>query len=290
LCSATAKTGKTLLQLNLVRAVAKGERFLGEFETTKGKILVIQTEVSNSNLRTRIKHIFGEDITDIEDSVFFVNQRLKIDTPEGLDSLKGLINDLKPDLVILDPFYTLHTKNEDSSTDIAPILSDLREVVIGTDVALLMIHHQGKSRENGSQTGNKHRGSSSFADAPDGSWSLQRSGASDFLTLNFEMRNIEAPGPYQVKMDKENLRFTITQKIKEANNGISFDDITEFVSEKPNLTATQLKEQMAQMYDVSTKTIANKLIDAVNGGILHRKKEGRVIKYSLITKQTEQKF
>jgi KaiC/GvpD/RAD55 family RecA-like ATPase len=287
LCSATAKTGKTLLQLNLVKAIAKGESFLGEFETTKGKILVIQTEVTNNNLRTRIKQIFGEDITDIEDSVFFVNQRIKIDTIEGLESLEELISDLNPDLVILDPFYTLHSKNEDSSSDIGPILSDLREVVLQTDVALLMIHHQGKSKESNSQTGHKHRGSSSFADAPDGSWSLQRSGGGDLLTLHFEMRNIEAPGPYQVRMDSDTLRFEITQKIKTTNEGISFIDITEFITENPGLAATKLKEELSSLYNIGVKTIGNKLSDAVHAGVLHKKKEGRVIKYYLTTKQEQ---
>jgi hypothetical protein len=283
LCSATAKTGKTLLQLNCALAVARGEKFLEHFDCRKGKVLIIQTEIGNNQLRKRVISIFGDENEDL--GVFFVNERIKVDTKEGLQSLEDLIKEINHVLVILDPFYTLHNKNEDSSTEIAPILSDLRELVLKLDIALLMIHHQGKKREFGAQTGHKHRGSSSFADVPDGSWSLQKSSSSEFLTLSLEMRNIEAPGPFQLNLDKDSLRFKVMQVLKQHDGGISVKDIIEYVSENPGKGATELKDALSLMYEISARSVGTRLGEALKMKKIFRKRDGRSLKYFLTTEE-----
>ncbi len=285
LCSATAKTGKTLLALNLAFSIATGKLFLDKFKTIKNIVLVIQTEISNNHLRFRIKKIFGNDISSIKEIVLFANERIKVDTITGLKSLERLIEKEKPGLVILDPFYTLHNRNEDSSSEMAPVLSNIRELVLKTEISLLMIHHQGKKKESGSQTGHKHRGSSAFADVPDGSWSLQKSGNSDFLSIEFEMRNIEAPGPFQLHMDKESLKFSITKTIENTTERIRTNEVTEYIKENPGLFATELKEKLSSLYGVSGRTVSNKISECVNNNYIYRKRDGKHIRYYLCKTQ-----
>ncbi len=52
--SAQAKAGKSTLAMNLTRALVTGQRFLGEFETSKptGKIAIIDLELSRSHLQS----------------------------------------------------------------------------------------------------------------------------------------------------------------------------------------------------------------------------------------------
>lgn len=281
ICTATAKTGKTLLQLNLAKCVSRGEKFLDYFETKKLKVLIIQTEVSNANLRNRVVTIFGNEKQPDAEDVLFTNSRIKLDKIEGLNTLSSLIDEHKPDLLILDPFYTLHTGNEDSSSEMAPLLSDIREIAIQKNIGILLIHHQGKKRERGSQTGHKARGSSSFADAPDGSWSLQKSSTGDYLTLHFEMRNIESPGPFQLKQNKENLTFKIVGALEQIDDNLNFGDIKNFILQNPNLYSSDIQKELSQIFGVSIKTVQRRLKEAVLHEEITKRREGRNIIYSI---------
>ena len=281
LFSATAKTGKTLAALHLAISCARGEKFLDHFETVKGtKSLVIQTEIGNSQLRERIIKICGDEFEDIKDLVFFVNKRIKVDHKDGLLMLEKLIVDLKPNLLILDPFYTLHNKNEDSSSEIAPILSDLRELVLRHNIALVLVHHQGKRNEFSGQTGHRHRGSSSFADVPDGSWSMQGLEEKNMSSLSFEMRNIEAPGPFNCELDSSSLKWSVLGSVLSSSMTISTDNIVDFLILNKDITAGELTSTLNKEYSVSTRTIQKKIGVAIQRGMINKIKEGRFTKYS----------
>lgn len=281
ICSAPAKVGKTHLGIHLSYSIATGGKFMNHFKCIQGKVLVVQTEVSENQLKKRLMTQILFPSEEIMDQLLFTSKRIKIDTRDGLKELEGVMVQHKPDLILLDPFYTLHNKNEDSSTEIAPVLSDLRELAITHDVAILMIHHQGKSKEGGVQTGHKHRGSSSFADAPDGSWSLNHVEGCTYTKLSFEMRNIESPGPFKCRLQKETLTWEIEGEFEEksANNFVETNDFVEHVKENEGLTTSELIADMVDNFGVGKRTVQKQLKMAYKGNHLFKKKFGRQVRH-----------
>lgn len=286
--SATAKTGKTLAQLHLAIALARGEKFLDFFETQKGtKSLVIQTEVSNRQLAKRIRKICGPVYEDIKDKILFTDKRIKLDTPHGISELKALINKFEVELIILDPFYTLHNKMEDKSSDMAPILSDVRELATKNNVTILLVHHQGKKSETGStQTGHRARGSSSFADVPDASWSLESVGEPGFATLSIEARNIEAPGPFKCFRDPETLKWRIVEGLPGGQvNKVTIDNLVNYVKENEGISAGKLAGDLSVLLDAAKRSVQEKMSLAVKSGRLRKTKgKGNSVSYYTVTK------
>ena len=281
LITAKAKAGKSWLALGIAYSVSEGVKFLDKFETIKSKVLIIQTEIGPSQIRERAMIIFGDSIKENSDQVLFLNERIKLDTEEGLNALNRLIVEIKPDIIVLDPLYTLHTSNEDSSTEMAPLLSDIRDIAIKNNIAILMIHHQGKNREGGQQTGHKARGSSSFADAPDASWSLEKIEGTSEARLNFEMRNVQAPGPFVCAQNPFNLRWSIIRDIKEKNGTPMFSELTivEHIKEHPGLKNGEIIDDMVHNFGVSKRKIQKMLASSIDKGKILKKKNGRNFHY-----------
>lgn len=284
LLTAPAKAGKTVLQLNLAVAVARGGRFLNH-ETHKGKVLIIQTEVGPSNFRNRLLKVIGEKgLDDIKNSIFISSNRVRLDTPAGLVALEKTIKQYYPSLLILDPFYTLHQIDEDKSSAVAPVLSNLRDIVIRTKIACLLIHHQGKGGGGASQVGHKARGSSSFADVPDGSWSMSKGSDPKTATLSFELRNVETPLPIQLILD-ENLTWQSNGFANETNN-LTIDSIADFLSEEGELSAGELVSRLEQLHGVSKRTIQNKIKLSEDAGKIQGHRKGKNKFYSSAKEQS----
>lgn len=274
LCSAPAKAGKTLLQINLAIAVARGESFLGRFKTHSGKVLIIQTEVAARNFQSRLQQVTDTNIKDIKDMIFISSDRVKLDTAEGLKKLEKIIKICNPALIILDPFYTLHDSDEDRSSEIAPVLTSLREVIIKTNTTCLLIHHQGKGVANNNQVGHKHRGSSSLADVPDGSWSLNKSQDNKKATLSFELRNHQSPLPMRLTLG-EDLRWRSDGFTDPESTILTVQIVKQELETLGEVTSKVLVDHLTTNFQLSKKTVQNKIKDAVRAKALLFRKDGR---------------
>ncbi len=213
--SASAKTGKSMLALRVAIAIASGKKFLG-FDVVPGKVMYLQTEISDFELRKRIEKMLlsltEEDQDAVNANVHISTYRLKLDRPENRESLKSVLLSEKPDLLILDPFYELHsaTFKEDSSDDVAPLLREIKKIAHDTGCAILLIHHQGKRGEGftPSSPSHSHRGSSSFGDVPDASISMIRKGGNT-LNIKADFRNRPALNPIDFQMTEDDLDFQL---------------------------------------------------------------------------------
>ncbi|WP_412470362.1 MULTISPECIES: AAA family ATPase [unclassified Halobacteriovorax] len=277
LMSAAAKVGKTFFCLVLAIALAKAQRFLNRFNTQKGKVLVVQTEVSVPMLANRLRSLVGdEDVSEYGESIIFYNERIKIDTNEGKSLLTNILSEVKPDLLILDPLYTLHNKNEDLSSDMAPLLTDLKSIVSSFDIACVLIHHQGKRSEksNGSQPGHKHRGSSALADVPDASWSLEKTKEKDLLKLSFEMRNHEPLDTLKIKRGKNMTLEAIDEYVREIND-VTSDDISKIVERVGAVTSGDLVDLIVDSYPIKERKARDEIKNAFELGKVKKKSIGK---------------
>jgi hypothetical protein len=198
--SAKAKSFKSMLTTNMALCCAKGTSFLDHFVTNKSNVLIVQTEVTPASLKERLIEMNNEEMVD---NLFIAEPAsIKIDNLDDLSLLRKAIIDHSIDFLILDPLYTLHSGDENSASDMSKILFGLKEMVNELNIGCMLIHHQGKKFEGGEsrQAGQKHRGSSAFADVPDGSISLERK-SDGTITLSTEFRNRAEADPIVIRFN-----------------------------------------------------------------------------------------
>lgn len=183
-----------MFALNLALSVSQGLAFIGESPSEPSRVLIVQTEVSTAAYAERIqKMLKATGQAPINENLFISGARYRLDDETGKNGLRDLsdaIESIKPKLLILDPFYTMHRGDENDASHVAPILTRLKELASIQMTACLLVHHQGKPGESNSSRSAGHcaRGSSAFADVPDASLSLARK--DDSAELRSEFRNL----------------------------------------------------------------------------------------------------
>ena len=110
---------------------------------------------------------------------------LRLDTREDQNRLRQTIAQLRPRLLLLDPFVRLHRIDENASSDVAAILANLRELQRLFHLAVVVVHHARKAA-NHLRAGQALRGSSEFHAWGDSNLYLKRK--ADNLTLTIEHR------------------------------------------------------------------------------------------------------
>jgi hypothetical protein len=111
--------------------------------------------------------------------------RLYLDQERQRRQLAATVESLQPRLLILDPFIRLHSVDENHASEIAPILSFLRDLQRRFHMAVLLIHHTRKAARK-DRPGQALRGSSDLHGWGDSNLYLHRS--DNHLQLSVEHR------------------------------------------------------------------------------------------------------
>lgn len=193
------KCCKSFLALDLAVAVASGTPCLRRFCVPHpGRVLLYAAEDALHVVRLRLEGICAASRLSLEklDVQVITAPTVRIDQPADRDRLEHTIAQLKPRLLILDPFVRLHRVDENASGDVAPLLASLRELQRRHGLAVLVVHH---ARKGGARVraGQALRGSSEFHAWGDSNLYLRRLG--NEITLTVEHR--AAPSPPSVILE-----------------------------------------------------------------------------------------
>jgi hypothetical protein len=182
------KSCKSFLALGMAVAVAGGVPCLGSFASVQtGRVLLYAAEDALHVVRQRLAGIAaaaGRDLADLDIHVITAPS-VRLDVERDRDALVETIVELRPKLLVLDPFVRLHRIDENISGEVAPLLAYLRELQRRFHVAVVLVHH---ARKGGAKmrAGQALRGSSEFHAWGDSNLYLRRHG--DQLTLSVEHR------------------------------------------------------------------------------------------------------
>jgi hypothetical protein len=182
------KCCKSFLALDIALSVASGTACLRQFPVRRaGKVLLFPAEDSLAIVRQRLEGIAGIaqvpfDSLPVE---VITAPSLRLDTPADRQRLAKTVEALRPALLILDPLIRLHRVDENDATQIAALLSFLRELQRQFELAVLLVHHARKD-SNASRPGQALRGSSELHGWGDSNLYLRRKGSQ--LTLSTEHR------------------------------------------------------------------------------------------------------
>lgn len=204
--AAEPKCGKTWLAMEMAICVASGERCLGEFPVENtGPVLFFNAEDSETIQSSRLASIMrakGLNYRDVSNLKIISGERLRLDVQEDISSLRRLVTQVRPKLLILDPFVRLHRINENSSAEVAELLSSLRDIQKTFGTAVILVHHLKKSGGKNARGGNKMRGSGEFF-AFGESYIIMSKDRSGNVVMDVEMR--ASPGMAGVPLELINV-------------------------------------------------------------------------------------
>jgi hypothetical protein len=231
---AAAKTGKTSMILNLMKSLADGTPFLGEFEVRdlSGRIAFFDFEMDERMTQSWFKKLDVKNPDKIQHFAFrglgnpFTN-------PAALDALAEELRFYDIEFLILDPFSSVfHGKSQNENTEVKDVLKQIDEFKVKAGVKhLLMAVHAGRDQS-------KTRGATTLDDHPDALW---------YLTRKNETRLFRAMGR-DVNLDEGDLTFDDNSGELTFLAGSSSRDNLEVVKSrilaaveaKPGLGATEL--------------------------------------------------
>ncbi len=182
------KCCKSFLALDMAVAVGGGVPCLRRFAPTQtGRVLLYAAEDALHVVRQRLVGIAaaaGRELADLDIHVITAPS-VRLDVERDRDALVETIVELRPKLLVLDPFVRLHRIDENISGEVAPLLAYLRELQRRFHLAVVLVHH---ARKGGGKmrAGQALRGSSEFHAWGDSNLYLRRHG--DQLTLTVEHR------------------------------------------------------------------------------------------------------
>jgi hypothetical protein len=187
------KCCKSFLALDIAVSVASGMPCLRQFPVRRnGPVLLYPAEDSLGVVRQRLEGICSAAGAALDALPLYVitAPRVLLDLPQDRERLRRTVADLKPVLLVLDPFIRLHRTDENVSKEVAPLLGYLRELQREYRTAVLLVHHVRK-RAGKDRPGQALRGSSDLHGWGDSNLYLRRN--TQHLHLTVEHRAAASP-------------------------------------------------------------------------------------------------
>lgn len=196
------KCCKSFMALDLAVAVASGTPSLRDarFAVLRaGRVLLYAAEDALHIVRRRLEGICaarGLALNELDLDVITA-PTVRLDLQSDCERLIQTIEQLKPRLLILDPFVRLHRIDENASGEVAPLLAYLRELQRRYALSVIVVHHAKKGGGK-IRAGQALRGSSEFHAWGDSNLYLRR--RDQDLTLTIEHRAAPSLAPITLEL------------------------------------------------------------------------------------------
>lgn len=244
---ADAGIGKTMLALELCACIVSGKKFLGKYNVKQGTVLYINQEMPFYSVKSRLEK-FG-----LSKNAPFYTFKIRGFTIEEYEcELFELIKEINPALIVFDSLSGIHSKNENSSQEMALVM-DFFIRLSDLGIAVLLPHHITKGEGN-------YRGSSAIK------------AKVDLMLMLEKVKDTEAD--YRIKYEKVRIdKFFKDKKLRL----ISKEDSLQFVELHPDpVDMTPQKPETKQKRTSRTEAkdfILKKLMPSALSGKPISKKE-----------------
>ena len=273
------KCCKSFLALDVAVSVASGAACLRRFPVRRsGKVLLFPAEDSLAIVRQRLAGIASAAQVSFQSLPVEVitSPSLRLDTPADRQRLSNTVQNLQPILLILDPLIRLHRVDENDATQIATLLSYLRELQRQFHLAVLLVHHARKD-SNSSRPGQALRGSSELHGWGDSNLYMRRRGSQ--LTLSTEHR--AAPSQDHIPLQLSQSDQALALSVLDHPMGQSSTEPTPV--ERVRQALAQLKEpvlvqQLRKLCGIRTAAVCSALVELSGLGEVSRDSRGYQLK------------
>jgi hypothetical protein len=218
--------GKTWLALDMLFSVSTGQICLGKFTPAKQMpVLLIEEEASLLNLARRVHAMArgrGLKDSDLVDFHHITRQFLKIPTHEA--ELSEFILSKGIGLVVFDSLRRFHGAEENSSSEMQPVLDSFARLNAVTGASLVLIHHLAKSGGDGGKKPlfERLRGTSDLWAWRDCLIGVEGEENAEVALLSFQFRDAETPVPLILKRIIDPLSGAITLEAQDITESDDF--------------------------------------------------------------------
>ena len=276
------KCCKSFLALDVAVSVASGTACLRQFPVRRsGPVLLFPAEDSLPVVRQRLECIAAAAQVPFASLPVQVitAPSLRLDTATDRLRLSQTVQEQHPVLLVLDPLIRLHRVDENDATQIAALLSYLRELQRQFQLAVLLVHHARKDSQS-SRPGQALRGSSELHGWGDSNLYLRRKGSQ--LTLSTEHRAAPSQDhiPLQLTQAGSALALTVLER------PIAQPDIPPTPIEQVRQALAQLQEpssvqQLQKLCGIRTANVCSSLAELSAKGEVVRDARGYQLKLPL---------
>lgn len=192
------KSCKSWLALDIALSVATRSPCLDTYAVAdSGPVLVYMAEDALPIVRARLQSLCSHRGLSLDTTALYVItvDRLRLDRGQDRSRLRETVRQLRPRLLLLDPFVRLHRIDENDAGQVSALLAFLRELQRQFDMAVVVVHH---ARKNAAGHGQALRGSGDFHAWGDSNLYLHRRG--DVLKLAIEHRSAPSPDSLAVEL------------------------------------------------------------------------------------------
>lgn len=212
-CILTGKRGtmKTFVSLLMTYSIAFGNDFL-HYQTEKGKVVYLDKENGLGIMKQRTSMLKrGMSLDDTENVAFICFSQLKLDKLGDICAIEKVIEDYKPNLLIVDTYRRAVGYDENDAGEVSKLFVDtLRPIVEKYNMSILLIHHNRKSSKSNGNNGDEDsggdemdelRGSSDLANYADIILKIERKSERSLLLKQLKNRNAREEKPIQISCE-----------------------------------------------------------------------------------------
>ena len=199
---AAPKTGKSWLSAGLGICIATGRKWLGRFQTTAGKVLIIDNELHEETSSSRLPWI-----------------ALKMGVPSGyldrldvanvrgqefdLNTLAVALSELDYSLIILDAWYRFipEGSDENSNSDVTVLYNLLDSVAAKIGCAFVCIHHTSKGNQSGKSVTDVGSGAGAQSRVPDSHLTMREHEEEGVVVLDAAVRSFAPLKPFCLRWE-----------------------------------------------------------------------------------------
>jgi hypothetical protein len=276
------KCCKSFLALDVAVSVASGAACLRQFPVRRqGPVLLFPAEDSLAVVRQRLEGIAAAAQVPFASLPVHVitAPTLRLDIATDRERLAHTVQQQRPVLLVLDPLIRLHRVDENDATQIAALLSYLRQIQRQFQLAVMVVHHARKD-SNGSRPGQALRGSSELHGWGDSNLYMRRKGSQ--LTLSTEHR--AAPSRDHIALQLSDAGSTVALSVVQPPVVASGAPPTPL--QRVHQALAQLHEpapvhQLQKLSGLRTATVCSVLSELSTQGVVVRLSRGYQLKLPL---------
>jgi hypothetical protein len=268
------KVGKSLLVANLALCLAAGSDRLGFPITARRRVLVCQFELPLPQFLSRLT-LMRRGLGAAADHDLLIDTRAAghlLSAPQGLAHFLAAAQAAAAEVLILDPLYSTHDRDENDTRAMAALCQALLRLRDASRAALIVVHHVRKSI-NRHEIGSAFRGSSALHAVGDSYLLLTRpSPQLPTLELRFQFRYAASCPPRLLELNPQTLWFSAAGPVPAKttlSRKVEMTDVSQvFVSRAGPLRYNQLREEIMQRTQCSKRTAQLAITQAAQQGLI----------------------
>lgn len=132
--------GKSVMVSQIGYEVSQGKKVLDTFKTKISRVLYLQEEIGPKSYQMRLEKVEGY-YGDSDGFLVISSASFTFEDPKLVLQLKTFIAKYRIDIVILDPLYKVHGKNESDPTDMARLVQLISKLINDLGVSIILVHH-----------------------------------------------------------------------------------------------------------------------------------------------------